>query len=357
MEQGEPTITSIGLQGIWGLEQLDRPGISSLKLLILLVMVSNAIGFLLAMIVGPVDQDSMFASYYTERVVSLTVLGMSGAIGLTVAINILLARSTEADMRALSAKGGMDDCVQLLKPKLSIFLPIVTAITLCTALASPILGAQRLEISVLDSFRAFVSADAPLQIMLFVLWPLVGIAWGIGFAIGVTQIIGLTKVAKTIQIDLFQLPDYAKLASPTIRVIIIILVMSSIMPVFMFLVDDPVYTAQLTKLTVAGWLIVLPALAAWWYPILILRNRIKLKKAEELNALLLAIQGDDSALKKSCIPRRGQEISTADLLTHQMFIESRWEWPIASHVQKLVLFGLLPPLTWVLAAMIENALY
>ena len=357
MQQGEPPIASIGLQGIWGLEQLDRPGISSLKLLILLVMLSDAIGLLLAMLVGPVDQDSIFAPYYTERVISLTVLGMSGSIGLTIALNILLARTTEADMRALSAKGGMDDCVQLLKPKLSIFLPIVTAITLFTALASPILATQRLEISVLDSIRAFILAGAPLQIMLFVLWPLVGIAWGIGFAIGVTQIIGLTKVAKTIQIDLFQLPDYAKLASPTIRVIIIVLVMSSIMPVFMFLVDDPVITAQVTKLTVAVWLIVLPALAAWWYPILILRNRIKLKKTEELSALLLAIQGDDSALNNSCIPRRGQEISTADLLTHQMFIESRWEWPIASHVQKLVLFGLLPPLTWVLAAMIENALY
>jgi hypothetical protein len=49
--------------------------------------------------------------------------------------------------------------------------------------------------------------------------------------------------------------------------------------------------------------------------------------------------------------------NSGDLLMHQMFIESRWEWPIASHVQKLILFGLLPHLTWVVAAMIENAMY
>jgi hypothetical protein len=45
------------------------------------------------------------------------------------------------------------------------------------------------------------------------------------------------------------------------------------------------------------------------------------------------------------------------LLTYRMFLDSLWDWPIASHVQKLILYGLLPPLTWVVAAMIENAMY
>ena len=282
---------------------------------------------------------------------------MSGTVGLTLALNILLARTTEVDMRALSVNGSLEGCVQLLKPRLSVFLPIVTTITLLLTLASPILAAQRLDISVLDAIQAFAADGLAAPILVFSLWPMVGVALGIGFAIGVTQIIGLTKVARTVQIDLFQLPDYSTLASPTIRVIIIVLVMSSILPVSMFFIDDPVINAQLIKLMIAAWSIVLPALLAWWYPIFILRNRIRLKKTEELNALLLAIQGDDTALSNSCIPRRGNEISTADLLTHQMFIESRWEWPIASHVQKLVLFGLLPPFTWVLAAAIENALY
>ena len=62
-------------------------------------------------------------------------------------------------------------------------------------------------------------------------------------------------------------------------------------------------------------------------------------------------------LKAISIQGRGVPTLTPDLLTHQMFVESRWEWPIASHLQKLILFGLLPPLTWVLAATIEYALY
>ena len=309
------------------------------------------------MVAGPVAEDSVFASYYTESFASIIPSVIGETVGLTLALNIVLARTTEADMRALSVNGSLEGCVQLLKPRLWLFLPIVTTIALLLTMASPILVAQRLDISILEAIQAFTSDGLAAPILVFSLWPILGTAMGIAFAIGITQIIGLTQVARTVQIDLFQLPEYAALASPTIRAIISVLVMSSILPVSMLFIDDPVINAQRTKLMIAAWLIVLTALLAWWYPIFILRNRIRLKKTEELDALLLAIQGDDNALRNSCIPRRGNEISTADLLTHQMFIESRWEWPIASHVQKLVLFGLLPPFTWVLAAAIENALY
>ena len=40
-----------------------------------------------------------------------------------------------------------------------------------------------------------------------------------------------------------------------------------------------------------------------------------------------------------------------------MYYEDRvkniWEWPIEAHIRRLVIFGLLPPLTWVLAAAVE----
>ena len=103
--------------------------------------------------------------------------------------------------------------------------------------------------------------------------------------------------------------------------------------------------------------LVFPIFLLYAYPILILRNRIRDEKQRELNIVFQSLQGNDEAIKAISIQGRGVPISTSDLLTHQMFLESRWEWPIASHVQKLILFGLLPPLTWVLAATIENALY
>jgi hypothetical protein len=69
-----------------------------------------------------------------------------------------------------------------------------------------------------------------------------------------------------------------------------------------------------------------------------------------------ALWGNKKAVKKIVI-RDLSTSTTAELLTHQMFLESRWDWPIENHVQKLILFGLLPPFRSVLAAMIENRIY
>ena len=32
-------------------------------------------------------------------------------------------------------------------------------------------------------------------------------------------------------------------------------------------------------------------------------------------------------------------------------------WPLGGYVQRIVLFGLLPPITWVMAAAVENLLF
>ena len=353
----ENFIETKGLKGLWLLEQLDRSGPGTLKLLILLSVIGGIIGSLLALVAGAASPDSVFASYYSERITWLSMLIMCSTIGLVLGFNIMLVRTTEADLRYLSTASNFEVSFNLLTPKASVFLPLVTGVAVLTTLASPILAAQRLDISLIEAFNAFYAAGAPLQILMFILFPVVGIAWGIGVAIGVTQIKCLISVARTIPIDLFQLTHYEALTNPTIRVLSITLALSSIFPLFMLLTEDPIVNDQLTRLLIAALLAITPALVAWCYPTLILRNRIRLKKTQELDRLLLAILGDDEALDLSCIPKRGNQITTADLLVHQMFIESRWEWPIASHVQKLILFGLLPPLTWVLAAMIENLLY
>ena len=122
--------------------------------------------------------------------------------------------------------------------------------------------------------------------------------------------------------------------------------------------DDPTLStamAFVALVTILG--LVFPIFLLYAYPILILRNRIRDEKQNELNVVLQSLRGNDEAIKAINIRGRGVPSTTTDLLTHQMFVESRWEWPIASHVQKLILFGLLPPITWVLAAAIENVLY
>ena len=77
----------------------------------------------------------------------------------------------------------------------------------------------------------------------------------------------------------------------------------------------------------------------------------------ELNAINRAISGDLSSLKDTAIAKRAEECSLADLLSYRGFVESVWEWPMSTQVTGLVFFGLLPPLSWVMAASVENLLY
>jgi len=115
--------------------------------------------------------------------------------------------------------------------------------------------------------------------------------------------------------------------------------------------DDPANTASMIQLSL---FMMIFAVA---YPVRILRNRIKDKKIAEMGQITLALRGGKEAAKTINIHALDAPTTAADLLTHRMFFDSLWERPIASHVQKLILFGLLSPLTWIVAAMIENAMY
>lgn len=88
-------MNTIGLNGLLGLEQLDRSGLYSLKLVMLLVVFSGCFGVMLALLAGSVAPNSVFAPYYTDQVVMFAMVGLSGTIGLTLALNILLARTTD----------------------------------------------------------------------------------------------------------------------------------------------------------------------------------------------------------------------------------------------------------------------
>jgi hypothetical protein len=65
----------------------------------------------------------------------------------------------------------------LLIPKASVFIPFVTVVALLTTLASPILAAQRLEVSLFKAFKVFYAGGAPLCILMFVLFPVVGLVF------------------------------------------------------------------------------------------------------------------------------------------------------------------------------------
>jgi hypothetical protein len=201
------------------------------------------------------------------------------------------------------------------------------------------------------------AAGGPHVILGFILMPINGLIQGMGFIVIVSQIVGLIHAARHIKIDFLQLNDYAAIANPGVRMFLCSIPFLGLMPLLMLYGDDPGNTAFLTRQSLIMVFIVVIMILPYVYPVWILRNRIRDKKIAEMDQITLALRGDKETVKTIVIQGLGTPTTTAELLTHQMFLESRWDWPIASHVQKLVLFGLLPPLAWVLAAMIENAMY
>jgi hypothetical protein len=176
----------------------------------------------------------------------------------------------------------------------------------------------------------------------------------------ISQIISLTHAARHIKIDFLQLNDYAAIANPGVRLFICMIMILSAFPLMMLNGDDPANTAMLMRVSLASVIFAVVMLLPYAYPVWILRNRIRDKKIAEIDQItqsLRSLRSEGEAMNIISIQDRTTSTITAELLTYRMFLDSLWEWPIASHLQKLILFGLLPPLTWVVAAMIENAMY
>ncbi len=89
-------------------------------------------------------------------------------------------------------------------------------------------------------------------------------------------------------------------------------------------------------------------------PALLVRSRIRATKEAELAAVRRALAGDRSALDATSIRHLAGEFTAPDLLSYEQRIQQIWEWPIQGSVQRILLYVMLPPLAWVLAALVER---
>ena len=352
------TLATVGLEGIWGLEQLDKTGLATWKLGVILISAAAVLGYVLAQLLIWMGPSPVFGPM-PPGVLTATTFGSVFSLAGLVVILLALARAVEMDLKALALVDNVIDAsIERLKAKPALRFTCIAFGLLYGCLAYPILYSHgpRFNLTVLESFMALTAGGSDL-IFAFILLPITGLLMGIFWAVTISQIVCLVHAARHIKIDFLQLSDYAAIANPGVRLFLCMVPLLSAFP----LVVMP-YVAELPntnhmRFSLVMLFVATVGLLPYAYPVWTLRNRIKDKKLVEMDRITLALRGDDNAMSKLSIQGRGAPTTTVDLLMHQMFIESRWEWPIATHVQKLVLFGLLPPLAWVLAAMIENAMY
>ncbi|MFT7043669.1 MAG: hypothetical protein ACJAW7_002431 [Candidatus Azotimanducaceae bacterium] len=350
-----------GLKGIWGFEQLDKTGIATWKLGLILMGTTPVVSYILMKLLSEIEPNPVYGPISPEALITQAFGWVFGPTGAVVG-SLALARSLEKDLKALALVDNVIDAsIERLRPTRTLCFTCMAIGLLCGSLLSPILYSHgpRLNLTVLESVIA-IASGGPDLIMSFIIVPISGLALGLSWAIIISQINSLAHAARHIKIDFLQLNDYAAIANAGVRLFLAVIAWLSINTLMMLFVDEPTTTVSMMRLSLVFGFVAAVMLLPYIYPVWILRNRIKDKKIAEMaqnTRSLQSLRGDDEVMSTISSQGRGASTTTADLLTYRMFLDSLWEWPIASHVQKLILFGLLPPLTWVVAAMIENAMY
>ena len=154
-----------------------------------------------------------------------------------------------------------------------------------------------------------------------------------------------SRLANKMTVNLALLDSYSAISNGFVRVVAVFSVLAAILILGTVVMNNETLMGMVFA---AAILITLPFLVLLGRPIFILSKRIKDQKQIRLRTIQAMLLD---------LPQESLPSTKADLISEQMFVESRWEWPISAHLQKLVLFGLLPPFGWVLAAVIENLLY
>ena len=175
------------------------------------------------------------------------------------------------------------------------------------------------------------------------------------FTFCVRQVLVFRRIAIEYEVDLLAYEYNNILTNPMIRFVVIGLVAIS----FGTLVYEMVPFASLqTRVLQAGMfagLIWLALIAVSMVPLFVLKRRIAIAKKLEISVIRRALNGDLVDSGSSQFGERINEFSPADLMFYEDRIRNIWEWPFEDHIRRLVIFGLLPPLTWMLAAIIEIA--
>lgn len=350
-------MATLGLKGIWGLEQLDKTGIATWKLGLILMGAAGVVGYILMRLTIGMEPNPVFGPTSPQTIAVVTFLWAFSMAGI-VTFLLTLARGIEMDLKALALFDNIvESSIERLTPKRALRITCIVLGLLFGCLLS-ILGSPGLllNLTVVETFIGNAAGGSNL-IFGFILIPIFGLIAGLSWLILISQIVSLVHAARHIKVDLLQFNDYAAIANPGVRLFLGSIPLLSTFPLMMLYLDDPIEIAIAMRSFLFLMFIAVATLLPFAYPIWILRNRIREKKLAEMDLITRSLRGDKEAVKTINIHDLDAPTTAADLLTHQMFLNSLWDWPIASHVQKLILFGLLPPLTWVLAAMIENTMY
>lgn len=167
------------------------------------------------------------------------------------------------------------------------------------------------------------------------------------------QLISLMRVVRKIKIDLLNAEFYSTLANAMVRHVgLYIFGVCLISISYIVFTEGELGPREMLVAMMPWYLPGLIIISLYLFPFNHFRKRVHVHKHQELNCVSAALSGNYRALEHSLLKDDPQP-SKIDLLYYQDRIRDVKEWPFTDRIRALVLFGILPPLTWVIAALIE----
>jgi hypothetical protein len=104
-------MATLGLKGIWGIEQLDKIGIATWKLGLILIGTTPVVSYILTKLLSVMEPNPIFGPMSQQAITGLT-FGVVFTNAVIVVMLLALARAIEVDDPSIPLRAGSLRCIQ-----------------------------------------------------------------------------------------------------------------------------------------------------------------------------------------------------------------------------------------------------
>ena len=331
------------LKGHWILEQLDKTGIATWKLGFILCLTGALLALIGLLVMGDLPDESLLADFYTSTQMSMIAVSTGFMIGVFLVLGLYLARNVQSNTECSLPSQGIK-LRQTLEPTWSNLLIIIFFASL-TLITFAYVNYLTIGFNTC-SFTEVVKLGQIGILTQYLLQPIVAVAGGACISVLLSVFRYLTTVAYTVEINLLHLDAYKVLGSPFIYFFVSISILMSIIIAFAIFIHNEDVTLMFLYCLAAVIVVGIVVAVTLSYPVWVFRRRLMLKKAEVRNKIIYELDKLNVVNAKR-----------SSLLTELIFIDQLPDSSFATYLKRIIVFGILPPLTWVLAATVENFMF
>ncbi len=155
------------------------------------------------------------------------------------------------------------------------------------------------------------------------------------------------KVATGIRLSLIESRTYTSFSEMFVKLITFFLMMTSIIVLAVAMAEVNILLLPLNVLIFS------PLIVATLLPVFKIADRVRAAKDHELIEIARLLSEE---VRRTVSEEISVNPRLLELHNYQELVLGIWEWPFSAHVKQLILFGLMPPLFWVIGAIAEIVL-